>query len=280
LRCTLGTLSEPGSVLQHTSQHLMRTIAVTNQKGGSGKTTTAVNLAAALGEMGKRILVVDLDPQASATSWLGTTPDGRGLYDVIADRKPLERLVVAATAPGVDLVPSSPWLVGAERTLTQKPGSEVLLRQAVQQLPARWDFVLVDCPPSLGYLAVSALAACREVLVTVEAHVMAMAGLAALLQTVERVHERLNPELAVSAILAVRVNRTTHSRDVVERLRKRFGDLVLTATVRENVRLAEAPSFQAPITKYAPTSIGAEDYRAVAVEFAGRRAPRPRRQPA
>jgi chromosome partitioning protein len=256
---------------------LMRTIAVTNQKGGSGKTTTAVNLAAALGEAGKRTLVIDLDPQASATSWLGTTPDGRGLFAVLAEREPLEGLVVPASARGVDLVPSSPWLVGAERTLTQEPGAEVMLRHAVAQLPARWDFLLVDCPPSLGYLAVSALAACREVLVTVEAHVMAMSGLAALLQTVERVHDRLNPELAVSAILVCRVSRTTHSRDVVERLRKHFGSLVMTTTVRENVRLAEAPSFQAPITSYAPTSHGAEDYRAAAAELDARRPSSPRR---
>jgi chromosome partitioning protein len=148
-------------------------------------------------------------------------------------------------------------------------GAELLLRKAIRKLPGdRWDFLFIDCPPSLGLLTVSALAAVKEILIPVEAHVMALAGLVALLQTVEVVKDRLNPDLSVSAVLACRVDsRTNLSRDVVETLRERFGRLVLRTAVRENVKLAEAPSFAKPITLYDPRSAGAEDYRAVATEL-------------
>lgn len=246
----------------------MRQIAVTNQKGGSGKTTTAVNLGAALGEMGKSVLVLDLDPQASASAWFGVKDGGRGLLDVLAEGQTLAPLVQATSAPGVDLIPSSTWLVGVEKVLAGEPGTETLLRRALERLPQRWDFVIVDCPPSLGLLAVSALAACGEVLVPVETRVMALAGLASLVQTVERVRERLNPALRIAGLLACRVDaRTRLSQDVVQTLRERFGDDVLNTVIRENVRLAEAPSFAKPITLYDGRSAGAEDYRAAAAEL-------------
>ena len=250
----------------------MRTLAIMNQKGGSGKTTTAVNLAAALGEAGERVLVVDMDGQSSASSWLGVKDGGRGLFDLLTEGGDLVDLVQPSSAAGVDVVPSSTWLVGLEKALSSEVGAESVLRAALKRLPDRWGFVLVDCPPTLGLLSVSALVACREVLIPVETRVMALSGLAALLQTVERVKERLNPDLAVTAILPCRVDtRTNLSREVVDRLRSRFGDLVLQAVVRENVRLAEAPSFRKPITAYAPRSPGAEDYRAVAGELLNER---------
>lgn len=247
----------------------MRTFAFTNQKGGSCKTTSCVSVAAALGEKGKRVLVVDLDPQASASSWLGVKDGGRGLFEVFTDNGNLADLVVQTTAPGVELVPASTWLVGVDKALAGEPGAETILRRSLARLHAgRWDFVFVDCPPSLGVLAVSALAACREVFVPVEASTMALAGLAGLVQTVELVKERLNPDLAVSAVLVCRVDsRTNLSREVVEGLRKRFGRLVLETTIRESVRLREAPSFARPVTLYAPRSTGAEDYRAAAAEL-------------
>lgn len=248
----------------------MRAIAVTNQKGGSGKTTSAVNLAAAAGEASRRTLVIDLDPQASASTWLGITSEERGLLDVFTEGRALGDLIQQTATPGVDLVPASPWLVGIERALAGEVGAELLLRRAVAALPSRWELVLIDCPPSLGFLAVAALVACPEVLVPVEAHVMALSGLAALLGTVERVRERLHPELRLAAILPCRVTRTNLARDVVARLRDRFGDLVLHTVIRENVRLAEAPSFGQPITLYAPGSPGAEDYRAAAAELLAR----------
>jgi chromosome partitioning protein len=246
----------------------VRTLAFFNQKGGSCKTTSAVSLAAALGEKGSRVLLVDLDPQASASSWLGIKDGDRGLFEVFTDNGNLVDLVRQTDVSGVEVVPSSAWLVGVEKALAGEAGAETLLRRSLSHLPARWDFVFVDCPPSLGLLAVSALAACREVFVPLEASTMALAGLVGLIQTVDRVRERLNHGLEVSAVLVCRVDsRTNLSRDVVERLRQRFGDLVLETTIRETVRLREAWSFSKPITLYAPRSNGAEDYRAAAVEL-------------
>ncbi len=247
----------------------MRTLAVTNQKGGSGKTTTAVNLAAALGEKGQRVLVVDLDPQASASAWLGVkATDDRGLFEVFTQNGNLADLVHETSVSGVELVPASAWLANVEKALAGEVGAEVLLREAVATLPDRWDFVFVDCPPALGLLTVSALCAVQEVLVPVEASAMALAGLASLLKTVDRVRDRLNPGLSVSAVLVCRVDsRTNLSRDVVDHLRERFGDLVLRAVVRESVRLREAWSFAQPVTLYDPTGHRAEDYRAAAAEL-------------
>lgn len=245
----------------------MRIIATVNQKGGSGKTTTAVNLAAALGEKGRKVLLLDSDPQASATSWLGVRDGGRGLLDVFTDNGNLLDLLHATEAPGVELIASSSWLVGVEKALAGEVGAETILRRRMEKLPAkRWDYLLIDCPPTLGVLTINALTAAREVLVPVEAHVMALQGLAQLVKTVEVVRERLNPELAISGILACRVNRTRHAQEVVEQLRSHFGNVVYNVAIRENVRIAECPSFEEPITSYDPRSIGAEDYRALADE--------------
>jgi chromosome partitioning protein len=247
---------------------MARLIAITNQKGGSGKTTSAVNLAAALAEGKRQVLVVDLDPQASASTWLGVKDGGRGLLDLLTEGGKLSDLVRQTNAPGVDLIPSSSWLVGAEKALAGEVAAETILRGYLAGLPAQWKYILLDCPPALGILTVNALAAAREVLVTVEAHVMALQGLARLIQTVGVIRERLNPGLEITGILACRVDaRTRHAQDIVEELRTRFGKLVFKTGIRENVRLAECPSFGQPITQYAPQSHGAEDYRALAREI-------------
>jgi len=252
----------------------MRRFAITNQKGGSGKTTTAVNLAAALGEKKKRVLVLDLDPQASASAWLGA-PDSGVLLEVFTEGRALEGCIRPTEAKNVDLVPSSNLLGKVEPALAGEVGAHAILRSALDALPQdRWDFVLADCPPSLGILSVSALVACSEVLVPVEAHALALGGVAALVDTVDKVRKRMNPGLVLSALVACRVGRNNLSRDVVGQLRSRFGDLVLESVVRENVRLAEAPSYRRPITQYEPASIGAEDYRSVAAELLRRAAGR------
>ena len=249
----------------------MRTVAVANQKGGVGKTTTTVNLAAALGELGYSVLVLDLDPQHSASAWLGLEPDP-GILDVLEGKKHLADLARETTAKGVECIASTPDMANAERALAGEPGGEAVLREAFVPLPRRrWAFVLVDSPPSLGMLTLNALTACREVLVPVESRPMALAGLAALLETVERVKRRLNPELRITGILPSRVDlRTNLSREALRILREEFPELVTDTVIRETVRLGEAPGFAQPITTYDPHGYGAADYLALAAEFIGR----------
>lgn len=250
----------------------MRSVAFTNQKGGTAKTTSAVSVAAALAEGGKTVLLVDLDPQGCASTWCGVPDGGKPVFEALTGNGSLSDVVSLSAIPGVDVVPATEWLSGVDRALAGEVGAETLLRRALHALPKRWDFLLVDCPPSFGLLSVSALVACREVFVPVEVSTLAVAGLVRLVQTVDRVRERLNPELRLAHILPVRVDmRTNLSHEVVDRLRSRFGDLVLQTVVRETVRLREAYSFQKPITTYDPKGPGAEDYRAVAHELLERK---------
>src|SRR5215204_5394289 len=228
----------------------MMVLAVVNQKGGTSKTTTAVNLAAALAEREERVLVIDLDPQATTSAWLGSPEGGRGLADLLTEGTgSLSALAVSSSASGVEVVPASSTLVGVERyhALSGTPGAEYVLQDALRALPPRYDRILLDCPPSLGLLVVSALAASDGVLVPVETSVLAYTAVGQLLRTVEAVKARLNSQL--------------------ELMRKRFGPQVLKTQVRENVRLREAAAHRLPITQYAPNSIGAEDYRELAIEL-------------
>ncbi len=246
----------------------MRILAIVNQKGGSGKTTTAVNLAAALGERDRNVLLIDLDPQASASMWLGIADGGKGLLDAIAGSGELPELIQTTMAPGVSIIPCSTWLAGAEKLLAAERGAETLLKKRLQAIEhGRFDYCLIDCPPTLGVLTINALTAAHEVLIPVESHVMALAGVAQIHATVDVVRTRLNPSLAITGILACRVDaRTRHSLEVVERLRERFQGLVYRTVIRENIRLAECWSFAKPITQYDSFCYGARDYRDLAGE--------------
>lgn len=246
----------------------MRKIAIINQKGGSGKTTTTVNLAASLAAKKRKVLVIDLDPQASTSQWFARTPTDKGLLGVFLEDTPLANIITSTDTEKIFLIPSSGWLIGLEKALANEVGAETILKQKLEQLDAsKWDYVLVDCPPALGILTVNALTACDEVIVPVEARIMAVNGLVQLLQTVDIVRHRLNSALKISGIVPCRVDsRTRHSREVVEELRKNFSDLVYKTAIRENVRLSEAPSFGKPINEYDATSNGALDYKALALE--------------
>lgn len=244
---------------------MTRLIAIINQKGGSGKTTTTVNLAAALGKQDRRVLVVDLDPQASASTWLGIKDGGRALLEALTDGLAMSGLVQPTTAEGVEVIPASSWLIGVEKALASEVGAESALHRGLAALEGPWRYILIDCPPTLGILATNALVAAKELIVPVECHVMGLGGLARLLQAVEVVRERLNPKLKLAGILACRVDmRTRHAQEVLEELRNRFGPLVYEAIIRENVRLAECPSFGQPINRYDPFCYGAADYRKLA----------------
>jgi chromosome partitioning protein len=247
-----------------------RVYALANQKGGVGKTTTAVNVAACLAQAGERALVVDLDPQANATSGLGASANGSSSYDLL-DGAPLDSLARPTDIPNLDLVPSTPELAGAVVELARRDDGDRYLAAPLAEARDRWRFVFLDCPPSLGPLTVNALAAADRVLVPVQAEYYALEGLSQLVRSVELVRARLNPALALGGVLLTMVDaRTRLSSDVVAEVRRHFGPLVFAAVVPRSVRLAEAPSHGVPGVLYDPRSAGADAYWKVAMELVDR----------
>jgi chromosome partitioning protein len=247
-----------------------RIYALANQKGGVGKTTTAINLAACLAEAGERALVVDLDPQANATSGLGERANGTSTYDLL-DGAPLEQLARPTRFPNLYLVPSRPELAGATVELGQRGDGETYLRAALAAGADRYSFVFLDCPPSFGPLTVNALAAADRVLIPVQAEYYALEGLSQLVRSVNLVKARLNPQLAVGGVLLTMVDgRTRLSADVAAEVRRHFGELVFETTVPRSVRLAEAPSHGLPAIAYDRRSPGADAYWKVAMELVQR----------
>jgi chromosome partitioning protein len=240
-------------------QHIL---AVVNEKGGTGKTTTAVNVAAAMAERGLSVLVVDLDPQAAASAWLGVHEPDDALADALIDEASLAAAVVPGNVAGVEVIPASRRLAAAEVHLAREPGGNGILRQALAGLPqGRWDMVVLDCPPTLGQLSVAALTAATHVLIPVEATIGASRALPQILKTIQSMRTRVNPGLEIVGLALIRVEPTRHAREIAALLERRFGELLLPQVIRKTVRLQDAQLYSQPITVYDPHSSGADDYR-------------------
>ncbi len=246
----------------------MRKIAIINQKGGSGKTTTAVNLAASLAEKKRKVLLIDLDAQASATSWFGIKKTTKGIFPVFAENASIVDTILKTDNAYLDVVPASTWLVGIDKRLAQEVGSETILKHQLDSGSIRkYDYVLIDCPPALSILTVNALCAVHEIIVPVEARFMALNGLVHLLETIDMIKQRLNPKLKIAGIVPCRVDvRTKHAKEVVSELENNFGSMLFKTAIRENIRLSEAPSFAKSILEYDKNCNGTLDYRALAKE--------------
>jgi chromosome partitioning protein len=247
-----------------------RVYAVANQKGGVGKTTTAVNLSACLAEAGERVLLIDLDPQANATSGLGLRANGASTHELL-DGVPLAALARPSQFANLDIVMGKRDLAAAAVELSNRTGGERFLAEALADALEPYEYVFLDCPPSFGPLTVNALAAADRVIVPVQAEYYALEGLSQLLGTINLVKARLNPDLAIAGILLTMADgRTRLSAEVESELRRHFGDLVFTTTIPRSVRLAEAPSHGVPAIAYDRRSAGAEAYWKVAMELVER----------
>lgn len=249
----------------------MRTYALVNQKGGVGKTTTAISLGAELGQRGINVLIVDCDPQANATSCLGIDPGSvtEGTYDALIGRMPASDCVLHSPNLKLTLLPSSSALAGAQVEMVDLTGRESALQRAIRPLEEHFDYVLIDCPPSLGLLTLNGLlAATSGVIIPVQCEYLALEGLSQLMQTLQRVRSSLFPALAVRGLLLTMYDsRTRLSKEVADEVRAHFGDSVFDTLIPRSVRLAEAPSHGLPITSYAPSSPGGIAYRELAEEI-------------
>ena len=251
---------------------MCRTIAVANQKGGVGKTTTAINLAAALAALEHRILIVDCDPQGNATRGQGVAADAPTLYQVLVGDATLAEAVRSTGFPFLDIVPANRDLVGVEVEFVGLDGWEHRLRRQIHEVRETYEAIFLDCPPSLGHLTVSALVAADGVLVPLQCEYFALEGVSELLRTIRRVRGALNPSLLLSGILlTMHDERTNLSRDVAAEVRTHFDEQVFETIVPRNVRLAEAPSHGVPVLGYDIKSRGAQAYLALAQEFLERR---------
>lgn len=250
-----------------------KVMAIINQKGGVGKSTTAINLSAALGELGKQVLLVDLDPQGNSSSGLGIEKSQvhNCVYDVLLNDVPIEDVIIPDVSEGLDLVPATINLAGAEVELVSEMARENRLKDAVGSLRGKYDYVFIDCPPSLGLLTVNALVAADKLLIPIQCEFYALEGVTKLLDSMKRVKTRLNPTLDIFGVLLTMYDgRTTLSRQVAEEVRGYFGKTVFAALIPRTVKLSEAPSFGQPITQYDPSGKGAQSYMDLAKEVVHR----------
>lgn len=250
-----------------------RVIAVANQKGGVGKTTTVINLAAYLADAGKRVLAVDSDPQGNTTTGLGVDKQSceTSMYEVLLEGAKVMDAVVPTGVPSLHVIPATLDLAGAEVELSGRPGRESRIREALAPIRDRYDYVFIDCPPSLGLLTVNALTAADAVLIPIQCEFFALEGLSQLLETIERVRRHLNPRLTVEGVVLTMYDaRTNLSAQVAQEVRRHFGNRVYQAVVPRTVRLSEAPSHGVPISRYDPRSRGAQVYAELAKEVLAR----------
>ena len=273
-RAEIPTFPEPPPLAEHGPA---KVIAMCNQKGGVGKTTSTINLGAALAELGRKVLLVDFDPQGALTVGLGVDAYDldRTINDVLLDRSTtLEDVLVKTNVPLLHLVPANIDLSGAEVALVTEVGREQILANAIDEVVDDYDIVLIDCQPSLGLLTINALTASDSVMIPLECEYFALRGVALLVETVTKVRDRLNPDLAIEGILATMYDsRTTHSREVLARLVEAFGEKVFQTVITRTVRFPETTVAGEPITTYATSSSGAEAYRQLAREMIARWSP-------
>ena len=245
-------------------------IAIANQKGGVGKTTTAVNLAASLGVLEKSVLLIDVDPQANATSGLGINVDRvtQSSYQLLEHTIPAENLIIKADSPNLDLIPAHIDLVAIEIELVEQENREYMLKQALGNLTASYDYIILDCAPSLGLLTLNALTASNSVIIPIQCEYFALEGLGKLLNTIKSVQKIHNPDLDIEGLLLTMYDsRLRLSNQVIDEVKKHFAEMVFETIIQRNVRLSEAPSFGESIIKYDATSRGANNYLSLAEEL-------------